>query len=254
MSSMRSWLGPLLQRWSRHWHPRRASLAEWERHHAANVVQEVERVLPHIPDGGAFIDVGANLGLFTETILRARPNCRAWLFEPVQELYGLCKARFGNNPQVVVENFALAHENTRTVIWKARHNPGGNSLVHDLMFDRRDVAEVTPKTVHDEEEIECRVFDQYAAQQGIGRVDFIKTDTEGFDYRVLEGMLGFIAGCHPRPVILSELMEEAYHPHWDEQLRIVERLYALGYRRVDLASMKKIDDILFVPEDRDGPS
>jgi FkbM family methyltransferase len=211
------------------------------------------RTLPYIPSGGSFIDVGANVGLFTETVLEARPDCRAWLFEPVQELHARCVQRFAGNPRVVVEPFALAHENMRSTIWKARHNPGGNSLVHDLMFDRREVAEVTPKTIHDEEVVECRVFDEYAREHGIERVDFIKTDTEGFDYRVLEGMLGFIASCEPRPAILSELMEEAYHPHWDDQLRVVESLYALGYRRVDLTRMKKIDDILFLPEDRDEP-
>ncbi len=243
-----SWLTPLLRRWSRHFHPRRASLEEWERHHERTVREGVDRVLQYVPDGGTFVDVGANTGLFTQYVLRERPRCRALLFEPVRALYERCVERFDGNPNVVVEHLALSHENGTATIWKARHNPGGNSLVYDLMFDRRAVAEVTPKTVHDEEVVQCRVFGEYARERGIERVDFIKTDTEGFDFRVLEGMLGFLEHCDPRPVIMAELMEEDYHPFWRDQLAVVKRLYSLGYQEVDLARMKKIDDILFMPK------
>ena len=226
----------------------RPDLEAWRRRHLPALAREVARVLPHVPErGAAIVDVGANLGEFTAQLLKARPDARAWLFEPVHDLYERCRDRFADNPRVVVEPFALAHENGSATIWKARHNPGGNSLVYDLMFDRRDVAEVTEKTVHDEERIEHRVFSEYAREKGIEHVDLIKTDTEGFDYRVLEGMLAFLQSCHPLPVILSELMEERYHPFWQDQLAVVQHLYALGYAEVDLSRMKKIDDILFVP-------
>ncbi len=228
-------------------HERRASLADWEKHHAEHVAEDARRVIEHLPQGGSFIDVGANLGLFSEALLAQRPDARGWLFEPVSDLYERCRARFEGNERIVIENFALSNEEGETTIWKARHNPGGNSLVYELMYDRRDVAEVTDKTVHDEETIRTRLFDDYAREHGIEQVDFIKTDTEGADYRVLEGMLSFIEGCDPKPVILSELMEEAYHPFWQEQLAVIERLYELGYQEVDLSAMKKIDDILFIP-------
>jgi len=246
--SMSSVLQRLLRRFGARLHRRRASLAEWERHHERRVESDVRRVLPYVPDGGVFVDVGANIGLFTQAILRERANCRAYLFEPVRALYECCTERFAGDARVVVEQLALAHEAGPATIWKARHNPGGNSLVYDLMFDRRDVAEVTEKTIHDEERVERVVFDDYAREHGIEHVDFIKTDTEGFDYQVLRGMLGFLARCEPRPVILAELMEQDYHPHWDEQHAVVRRLYDLGYQEVDLTKMKKIDDILFLPK------
>jgi hypothetical protein len=78
-------------------------------------------------------------------------------------------------------------------------------------------------------------------------VDFIKTDTEGFDYAVLRGMLPFLERTDRLPVILSELLEQEYHPHWNEQAAVVERLFELGYQRQDLSNMAKVDDILFLP-------
>ncbi len=241
-----SWFPPLLRRLARRFRPRR-SLSEWEHHHREKVEAGVHRILPYVPEDGILLDVGANIGLFTHYVLRERPRCRAILFEPVRALYEVCAERFAGHPNVVVEPFALAHENQHATIWKARHNPGGNSLVYDLMFDRRAVAEVTEKTVHDEETVECRVFSEYAREKGIEHVDFIKTDTEGFDFRVLEGMFPFLETCEPKPVILAELMREGYHPYWAEQLAVVRRLYGIGYQEVDLSRMKKIDDILFLP-------
>ncbi len=126
-------------------HPDRASLADWERHHDATVAAEVQRILTHLPERGArFVDVGANIGLFSEHILRARPDAEAWLFEPVGDLFEHCSKRFAGRERVHVERFALGHRAESATIWKARHNPGGNSLVRDLMFDRREVWTAAP--------------------------------------------------------------------------------------------------------------
>jgi hypothetical protein len=91
----------------------------------------------------------------------------------------------------------------------------------------------------------------YAREHGIRSVDFIKSDTDGYDYRVLRGMLGFLEGCHPRPVILAELLNEATHPDYAGQTEVLESLYRLGYGRVDLNGMEDVQDFLFVPEGRD---
>jgi FkbM family methyltransferase len=233
---------------------RRPDLSEWAERHEQVVLEDLPKVLPHIPDGGTFVDVGANIGLFTECVLRERPDASAWLFEPVSEYYEICVQRFKDNPRVHVEHLALGDHDGTAPIWKALHNPGANSMVREIMFDRREVSEVTVHTRMEEEVVPCRVFDRFAEERGLENVDFIKTDAEGFDYRILTGMLGFIERCNPRPVILAELMEKAYHPHWADQIAVVERLYALGYQKVDLSSMSKIDDLLFLPEGQGAPA
>ena len=48
---------------------RRESLEEWAARHGEVVRQEVERILPHLPEEGLLVDVGANIGLFTEAVL-----------------------------------------------------------------------------------------------------------------------------------------------------------------------------------------
>jgi len=242
LNRLRSWIG----RWR---DPRPRTIEEWARKHEVTVVRDVERIVEFVPEeDGVFVDVGANIGLFSEHLLERRPNSRAWVFEPVGEYFDRCRERFDDNSNVVVEQIAIGDKNGEAKIWKAGHNYGANSMVEEIMFDRREVAEVNESTVIDEETIQCRVFDDYAREHGIEHVDFIKTDTEGYDHAVLRGMLPFLARSERKPVIFAELLAEHYHPHWDKQVAVIEELYELGYQEVDLGSLIKIDDVLFLPE------
>lgn len=234
--------------------PRPYTLDEWVERHREVVLRDVERILPYVPDEGLFLDVGANVGLFTEAILAKRPKARAILFEPVQLYYDHCVERLGDRPNVTIHRLALSDADETRSIYKAKHNYGANSVMKEIMFDRRENAMVRPDTVVEEEEIQCRRLDSFAPEHGIGQVDFIKTDTEGFDYAVLGGMLGFLADSENLPVILSELLEESYHPHWEQQASVVKKLEGLGYEPVDLSEMATVDDILFVPKGRRGDS
>lgn len=224
------------------------TLGQWIERHRPTVERDVLRVLPHLPEDGRFVDVGANVGLFTECVLVHRPRCEAILFEPVSSLYEHCRRRFADNPRVTVHKQGLGNQAGPVMIFKAQHNYGANSVMEDIMFDRRENSEVRSDTVIESEEIEVAVFSEFAREHGIGDVDLVKTDTEGFDFAVLEGMLDWLAERERLPVILSELLARDYHPRWEHQERVLQRLFELGYGKVDLTHMKKVEDILFLPE------
>jgi len=112
---------------------------------------------------------------------------------------------------------------------------------------------VNERTIVEEETIECRRFEDLAKERGIDRVAFVKIDTEGFDFAVLQGLFGFLESTGQRPVILTELMSEDYHPLWREQREIIERYGSLGYGSVDFDQLPKIGDVLLLPNSQ-GPS
>jgi FkbM family methyltransferase len=224
------------------WFARGPSPEVWEQRVRRVVQETVASALPWIPRQGALLlDVGANIGVFTEEVLRQRPGTRAYLFEPVQEHYQRCRARFAGQPNVVVEPYALGDRRQRTRIWKPKHNPGGNVIEEEIVARRRSYMDFRP------EEIECLVFDEYAREHDIRHLDFVKSDAEGYDYRVLRGMLPFLERCERRPPILAELLRADIHPEYAAQLDVLERLYALGYQRVDLSGMGHVQDFLFLP-------
>ena len=229
----------------------RADLEAWEQKHRQTVRADLAEVLPHLPEAPVFIDAGANIGLFTEELLVRRPAARGYLFEPVAEVRARCAERFACDPRVRIVGCALSDHAGRATIYKARYNPGGNSLEADLMFDRRDVAEVEANPDHESEEVELLVFDDWVRGEGLERVDFIKTDCEGHDHAVLRGMLGFLEASEARPPILCELLRPDYHTAAAEQAEVLERLRALGYRVPDLAAMPdKVGDFLLLPGQR----
>lgn len=223
-------------------------LRKWEAKHRQTIAKDLEPIWEHLAEELVFVDVGANIGLFSEAILKGRPKARGFLFEPVQDMHSHCARRFAGDARITLENFALGQERGQATIFKARYNPGGNSLVEELMFDKREVSEVVENPDHESEEIRIEVFDDYARSKGLDFVHFIKTDTEGFDFRVLQGMMGFLEACTPKPLILSELMSEGYHPFWDEQAEVLRQLYDMGYGEVDMSNMKKVQDFLFIPK------
>lgn len=225
------------------WFGRGPTPEEWEERVRRVVQETVHTALPWIPrENAVLIDVGANIGIFTEEILRQRPNARAFLFEPVAAHHERCRARFAGRSNVVVEPFALGDQNLHTRIWKPKHNPGGNVIDEEIVARRRSFMDFRP------EEIECRVFDEWARERGLERVDFVKSDTEGYDYKVLRGMLPFLKRTGARPPILAELLREDIHPDYAAQMRVLEELYALGYQRVDLGGMQDVQDFLFLPQ------
>lgn len=232
--------------------PRSLNLDEWVEHHRSRTEADVRRVLPHVPDGGCFVDIGANVGLFSECLLAERPGCEAWLFEPVERFYEACRARFAENPRVRVRHTGLGEAARTAIIYKPRHNFGGNTIVPELAFDRGPYAQWKEDTPFDEEEIRLATFTQLAREIEIGEVDLVKIDAEGYDYAVLEGMLDWLRERRRKPVIIAELLAEYFHPRWERQAAVVEELVALGYREVDLSDMAMIDDVLFIP--RDAPA
>ncbi len=225
------------------------SLEEWEASHEPLVRKAVARVEPHLPEGGLFLDIGANVGMFARYMREARPDVRGILFEPVKEYFDICSARFADDAKIEVVHAALGDENARKTIYKAAHNYGANSLVHEIMHDRRPEAFVRPDTVIEEETIQLRRVADWLEERGIAHVDVVKSDTEGYDYAVLDGLRPWIetTGCFP--VVLAEVLKEDYHPLVERQRAALEAFFALGYGRVEVDAELDwmVGDVLLLP-------
>lgn len=228
--------------------PRPETLEEWGERHRSVVRETLALVERWIPEEGVVLDVGANIGLFTEELRRLRPGVQCHLFEPVAHYFQECEQRFQGASEVHLWPLALSNVNEERPIFKAKHNPGANSVVPEIMFDRRENAMVQPDTVVEEEPIRCVRFSDFAPANGIDEVAFIKIDTEGFDYAVLQGLRDFLAGADRLPPILTELLSEDYHPLWDQQHAALEALFALGYTRFEESELPKVGDVLLLPE------
>ena len=162
-------------------------------------VAQCGRVDPLIIDGGA------HRGGSVEAFSRYAPQAQFHCFEPdpslAQELTGL----FSDKPHVRVIMAALGD-----VRGKATFNinvsrptnsllPPGEALQPDLQTLCQLVEQV---------EVEILTIDDYCAAQAVDRVDIIKLDLQGYDYKALLGAKTALQGA--RVVLIEVLFVEIY--------------------------------------------
>jgi len=95
----------------------------------------IEFFISELPENGIFIDIGANLGVITEEILKVK-RCNAILFEPIPEYANHIRIKFRGNDNVVIENVALGDSTGNFSLYKDKvtvHPP--NSISRIKPFD-----------------------------------------------------------------------------------------------------------------------
>jgi FkbM family methyltransferase len=137
----------------------------------------------------AVFDVGANEGDFTANLLGlVPPGARFFLFEPNPKTAARLKRRFADRADVAVEAAGVGAEAGVLSLYDVAGTQGTPrasflpQVVTDLIGAPAEVAAAPVVTL-----------DGYCRERGIGRIDFLKIDTEGFERMVLDGARGLLA-------------------------------------------------------------
>jgi FkbM family methyltransferase len=148
-------------------------------------------VLPKLRPLDVAIDVGAHVG--TWTLPLSQISNKVVAFEPHPGSRStLCEnLRLNKIENVLVSDKALWSSSGRRKL-KICSGPGGSTLM-DLV--------VNPSYFVGEIEVETTTLDEFVAQSKLGRIDFIKIDTEGAELEVLKGSQNTIANYKPKLVI-----------------------------------------------------
>jgi FkbM family methyltransferase len=210
------------------------NLPEWDAKIEQTIRENVSAVLPHIPDNGVIIDVGGNTGMFTRLVLENKPDIRAIIFEPIKELSKYCRSKLIDYPFVSCFNYALSDVEGREIINCGRKNLGWNTMLDVTNEDNQSNRRYA----------ECRVFDNIGLH--IPRLDLVKIDVEGYEYRVLRGMMKTIE--KHKPVILCEIGFGNKHPAWNDEKEVFECIFNMGYGKICLDTITGTKDIILLPE------
>ena len=129
-----------------------------------------------LPVAQVVFDVGANIGEWTQMALKINPNIRLHCFEPSKITFQqLLEKNFSEN--VVINNIGLGSKFENRALYGDHPCTGSSSL-----FRREGLGAI-------EEDVLIDTFDNYTERLGIGYVDFVKIDVEGFELEVLKGMV-----------------------------------------------------------------
>lgn len=226
------------------------SLEGWDKRHEKKICSDVEMLSRFVPDDGFFLDIGCNIGTFSHHMRRVRPGARGMAFEPVKKYAAHATERFAEDPMLEVFNIGLGNENEEKTIYKAPYNPGGNTLLEEAVFDDRPNSVVVAEEM-EREIVRLRNTSEWLDEQGIERIDLVKTDTEGYDWAVMDGFLPWLRRTGQRPAFFIEIFTASYFPKAKEQQAAFDAFFELGYGRVDIEECLTdgfSGDALLVPE------
>jgi FkbM family methyltransferase len=178
-----------------------------------------------LPAGARVFDVGANVGRFSREAARAAgPEGRVWAFEPMPEALGILRA-----------NLRLGRLQSRVSVLPCAvaEAPGRSRMVLPLKGGWKPTTQ-TAHLLHGQPppaagvEVEVIQLDTFAEQQGIGRLDLIKCDVEGFELFVFQGARRILDEL--RPAVFCEVEHPYLERNGVAPQAIFELFAARGYR------------------------
>ncbi|WGD31704.1 FkbM family methyltransferase [Ancylobacter sp. WKF20] len=156
------------------------------------VEPELHYIQKFVKPGDVFVDVGANIGLFT---LKMAPSAaRIVAVEPGEAAGTQLAANVALNgfANVAIVRKALSDAPGRAALF---HNPlGDDPQAFSLLSDGSDAGS---------ESVELTTLDLLVAEQGLPRVDCIKIDVEGAEGQVLAGARQTLE--RDRPTVIFEM-------------------------------------------------
>ncbi|WP_328702987.1 FkbM family methyltransferase [Arenibaculum pallidiluteum] len=185
---------------------------------------ELRELHRFVRPGDVFVDVGANIGLYSLKAARlAGPTGRVVAVEPGRTAADLLE-----------ENLALnRHANVAAhvaVVRKALSDRSGEATLHHIAAgnDPQAFSLLTDGSAPGAERVETTTLDALAAQLGLPRVDCVKIDVEGAEPLVIDG--GREVLTRWRPTIIFEVNSAIALRQAGTADGAWTRLAALGYR------------------------
>lgn len=195
----------------------------------------------YIGDDTIFIDIGANLGIYS--LLAKELGAYTVLFEPEPRHYSF----LSRNKSIFDEVYcsALSNFEGKSMLFVAKdNNLGGNSLV---------ASNNSWEESGYESEIEVAVdrFDNFLSRSSIdlGKVACIKIDVEGNECETVCGMENYLEDGY-KPVIWCEVRGPTSDRNPNSQRKVIDFLSEFDYMPYRVKNKKKTP---FFPENEDLP-
>ena len=154
-------------------------ILNWRTERLRGEADLLERLLSRAPQGAVVLDVGANEGDYSETVLRLTSHVDLHAFEPHPETFERLAARLRSR-NARCHNFALGAANEQARLFDYREAPGSS---HASLFDG--VIERIHRGDAHSQIICVRRLDSFLHVSAISHIYLLKIDVEGAEANVL---------------------------------------------------------------------
>lgn len=148
----------------------------------SNTNGELKIIQNFIKPQDVVFDVGANIGEWSQSVLQSISNCKIFTFEPIIFTFDILKKNvIGSN--ILHNNLALSDTaGVKTI----RYFPQASALTS---FNYRPILEETNHLNPIILKINAETIDNFCKKNKLGKINFLKIDTEGHEFSVLKGCI-----------------------------------------------------------------
>ncbi len=203
--------------------------------------EEIDFFVKWFQPGMTFVDVGANVGLYTGLALHISADARILCIEPDKNSSLYLKRTIQSNrateqqSNVTVCHVAASDDQGKLILYKNSQNKGDNRIYADPLCDER-------------ETIESDTLDNICERAGVESINYLKVDVQGAEFKVFSGakrILSQSSDC----IVMTE-----FWPYGLKQCGFTPHLYLsllqeLGFTLYELSGktleeIKDFDDII----------
>lgn len=173
------------------------------------------------------LDVGAHCGETALLFELACPDAQIHTFEPDPDVYQRLCLNTATKPRIQAHNVAFG-ETAGMVLFRRNHDPMTSSMLASLPKDENYLGRSKLMDTREEIRVCQAMLEQWAPWWGLGVIDILKTDTQGYEMQVLRGCGAMLTPARIRSVIV----ELNWVPMYEGQSRpgeILDYLVDRGY-------------------------
>ena len=179
--------------------------------------------LRSIPPGSVFLDVGANVGMYSLAAALGR-GCQVYAFEPESQNYALLNANIAQNrasDRVVAFCAALTDKTRFDRLYLSEFEAHGGGSCHS--FGAQVGFDLAPRKSPFVQGCIGVSLDELVFNGALPIPNYIKIDVDGFEHLVIEGGLRTLCDDHVKELLIE------INPALPEHQRLMLRLRELGF-------------------------
>ncbi|MGE4267712.1 MAG: FkbM family methyltransferase [Deferribacterales bacterium] len=194
-------------------------------------------------DKPVIFDVGANIGQSVAGFKQKVPDAVIHSFEPDSDCFDILKSKCADYRDVTAVNAGLGASEDIITLYKYEESTANsfNRISSDSMAVRsQSHKKVNRCLTQPANTQECRVLtiDGYCRENGIGHINLLKIDVQGFENEVLKGAAEMI-GAGRVDIILTELSFDDLYGKGNSFYALESHIIPFGYALYDISHIYK---------------
>jgi FkbM family methyltransferase len=169
--------------------------------------EDSEMLFKLVNDGDVILDIGANIGWYSNLLAKKLPNAVIYSFEPIPETFSQLEKNtlLNESHNVRINNVALSSKKEKISFYYSPTVTGASSMVNITENSNAVKLECLTSTI-----------DDFVLENNIKKLNFIKCDVEGGEFLVFKG--GKETLLKHRPIVFTEMLRKwsakfGYHPN-----------------------------------------